>query len=448
MRINCKKRDCKISDEICELRKTRQISFATKKKELIKRNKPFPNEIIGQTIHLDNCDYQKGYATFEYKSYCFVLFEESKYGRSAAFSEDDYIVISDISFYYVKFINCRFDNIIFDGCKFIGSEFQHCMTHHGKIIFQNCVLRSTELHPNENYSIKNISTEFSQCTMSILLKSCLGDYLIFDSCQLMLSSFDSCEMPNSIFEKCGFYSVKFINSDINKLKIISSTNYDLEFFNILDINNVDNEIYVSFEKEHFSFWNRIQFVFSSLKEKKLIKNLQTNRNLKLENYHNMAKMYFTLSKLLNKNNINDELSREYTYLYNYFSMKIKKSYWDKFIFFLSWILCGFGERMGRFLVWFTLFIVSTTFAYMLGGVSVGQNKIIQYTIIGGSPVPFHEMWEDFLLCLHFSIVTFSTVGYGNITPYGWSYFISAIQIIVGIIFVAILTSVIVKKLLK
>ncbi|NSA58525.1 ion channel [Clostridium beijerinckii] len=51
--------------------------------------------------------------------------------------------------------------------------------------------------------------------------------------------------------------------------------------------------------------------------------------------------------------------------------------------------------------------------------------------------------------LHFSIVTFSTVGYGNIIPDGLgSYIISASQILIGILFIATLTSVTIKKILK
>ena len=75
-----------------------------------------------------------------------------------------------------------------------------------------------------------------------------------------------------------------------------------------------------------------------------------------EYFKNMAKMYFTLTNLLSVSNINDEYAREYSYLYNIFSMKIKRSYWEKSIFHLSWLLFGFGERMGRFIFWFIFFI--------------------------------------------------------------------------------------------
>lgn len=431
MKIDYKKRDNILTNEIGVLRENKQRAFDDQKENLSKRNQLYSNQIFDKTIRLENCDWRDKYAFFECKSYNFCIFEKTKFGKSVALSEDDYIVVSGISFFYVKFNMCSFDNIIFDGCHFIGSEFENCSTQHGKIVFENCCFRFMEIeHNQKDFITKNICTEFLNCNISATFNNCLADNLIFDNCKLIFSKFHSCEMPGSIFDKCGFYSVKFINSNINKLSIKSTSNFELEFYNSKDINDIDNEIYVSLVKKNF------------------VKNLKLNSNEAIECYRNIAKMYFTLSKLLSVNNINDDLAREYTYRYNYFSMKIKKDYWSKLIFTLSWILCGFGERMGRFFGWFLFFILSTTTLYLFGGICVGQDKVIKYCLIGGTPVSIKQFLADFLICLHFSIVTFSTVGYGDITPYGWSHLVSAIEIIFGIILVAIFTSITVKKLLK
>lgn len=129
-------------------------------------------------------------------------------------------------------------------------------------------------------------------------------------------------------------------------------------------------------------------------------------------------------------------------------MMIKNDFWDRCILFMSWILFGFGERMGRFLLWICIYIITFSVIYMFTGITNSSGEVVKYVLNGGTPVSFSEVINDFLQCMHFSIVTFSTVGYGNITPYGWSLLVSAIQIISGVIVVSLFTSVIVKKFIK
>lgn len=72
----------------------------------------------------------------------------------------------------------------------------------------------------------------------------------------------------------------------------------------------------------------------------------------------------------------------------------------------------------------------------------------RYPLIDGTEFSLISFVKDFGKCLHFSIVTFSTVGYGNIVPSGISYIISAIQILIGVLFVALFTSIMLKKILR
>jgi hypothetical protein len=118
--------------------------------------------------------------------------------------------------------------------------------------------------------------------------------------------------------------------------------------------------------------------------------------------------------------------------------------WDR----ISWITCGFGERMRRLYICFLCAVLLPAIGYMFSGIKFGEYGI-NYDIIGGTPVGLSRILDDFGMCLHFSIVTFSTVGYGNIVPDGrWSYIISASQILTGMLFLAVFTSVTLKKILK
>jgi len=60
-----------------------------------------------------------------------------------------------------------------------------------------------------------------------------------------------------------------------------------------------------------------------------------------------------------------------------------------------------------------------------------------------------EFLIDFLYSIHFSIVTFCTVGYGNLVPHGMvSMFVANLEIIAGVIMVAIWTSTLVRKMTR
>jgi hypothetical protein len=86
---------------------------------------------------------------------------------------------------------------------------------------------------------------------------------------------------------------------------------------------------------------------------------------------------------------------------------------------------------------------------LLCGLQIGSELYpLKYHIGGEGTFNLINLVKDFGKCVHFSIVTFSTVGYGNIVPYGWSYVISAVQILMGVVFVAVFTSVVLKKILK
>ena len=132
--------------------------------------------------------------------------------------------------------------------------------------------------------------------------------------------------------------------------------------------------------------------------------------------------------------------------HNYFSMRGKQWWqqvWDRF----SWLVCGYGEKLRRFVVTFLLTIIIPAIGYLFCGIKVGD-KTIRYPLIDGTEFSLINFVKDFGKCLHFSIVTFSTVGYGNIVPSGISYIISAIQILIGVLFVALFTSIMLKKILR
>jgi len=70
-------------------------------------------------------------------------------------------------------------------------------------------------------------------------------------------------------------------------------------------------------------------------------------------------------------------------------------------------LCGYGERPIRVIIWWFSFVLFFATIYFAGGLieySSGATEI-DFTTLGG-----------FLTCLYFSVVTFTTLGFGDISP--------------------------------
>ena len=56
--------------------------------------------------------------------------------------------------------------------------------------------------------------------------------------------------------------------------------------------------------------------------------------------------------------------------------------------------------------------------------------------------------NDLMQCYHFSLVTFSTVGYGNVVPVGGSIIVNGFEMVSAIILVGIWVSTLVRKMVR
>jgi uncharacterized protein YjbI with pentapeptide repeats len=70
-------------------------------------------------------------------------------------------------------------------------------------------------------------------------------------------------------------------------------------------------------------------------------------------------------------------------------------------------LCGYGERPTRVIFWWFAFTFSFALVYFAG-------QLIEYSS-GGTEIDFTTL-GGFLTCMYFSVVTFTTLGFGDISP--------------------------------
>lgn len=106
------------------------------------------------------------------------------------------------------------------------------------------------------------------------------------------------------------------------------------------------------------------------------------------------------------------------------------------------LTCGYGEKPANVFIFSASIIVLTTFAYYLFGITESGTRIH-----ASSPSP-DGVVHDLLTCLYYSVVTFTTLGYGDITPFGMSRLFAALEAFTGSFSMALFVVVFVKKMTR
>lgn len=107
------------------------------------------------------------------------------------------------------------------------------------------------------------------------------------------------------------------------------------------------------------------------------------------------------------------------------------------------LLCGYGEAPLRIISLSIFLIFCCAFLYTLTGLSY-QGEIVSYS----TQASLYENFSLFLSCLYYSVVTFTTLGYGDFTPVGFSRAIAALEAFTGSFTLALFVVVFVKKMTR
>jgi hypothetical protein len=107
------------------------------------------------------------------------------------------------------------------------------------------------------------------------------------------------------------------------------------------------------------------------------------------------------------------------------------------------VFCGYGERPIRVVLFSFLAILFFGALYFALGINDG-GKILTWN----SQHSLLENISQFLTCTYFSVVTFTTLGYGDLTPLGLSRLLAAIEAFIGSFTLALFVVVFVKKMTR
>ena len=117
--------------------------------------------------------------------------------------------------------------------------------------------------------------------------------------------------------------------------------------------------------------------------------------------------------------------------------------WRHHFYYMIELFSGYGERPLRVIMFSLMVIFSCAILYYFIGIQ-DSGQLIQYQ----AGQPLSQMVANFRDCTYFSVVTFTTLGYGDITPVGNARILAAIEAFIGSFSIALFVVVFVKKMAR
>ncbi|MBC7960361.1 MAG: hypothetical protein H7X94_10870 [Vallitaleaceae bacterium] len=393
--------------------------MAIKRKE---ENKTFSTDYLAtlsqeKNIALKNYDSSSvecvdGYFELTEKLYQMTKFEDVTFGLGKATGEEDSLKVSGICFYYCSFSMCGFSNIVFENCSFVGCDFVECYTLGIVLIFRDCSFVSRS--PGRK-NIEDMPSLFESCEFTARFINSDVSSIVFNKTHFYFSHFENVDMSDAILLDCSFDTSKVCGCNLKGTKIVNPK--FIEFY----VDDTDKKTKVN-RKTYLDFINY------NKKEAREVRDA--------------VEVYYAFSELFENNKIMD-FSGEYFFLSQRVGMKNLEGF-AKVKSFLSLITCGYGERpfYSLFASLTLVFLCGTL--YMLFGVNI-NGEVIAFQPTFTTPLP---PFRELVLWYHFSLVTFSTVGYGNVVPVGGSLIVSAFEMVLGVVMVGIWVSTLVRKMTR
>ena len=111
-------------------------------------------------------------------------------------------------------------------------------------------------------------------------------------------------------------------------------------------------------------------------------------------------------------------------------------------------MVGYGERPGRIVIWSLFIILLGSLFYYSGGIDLVGESILQNQTARRIKYPTTQPILDYLRCLYFSVVTFTTLGYGDIHPTDPSKLFATMEAFSGMFMMALFAIVFGRKVMR
>lgn len=348
----------------------------------------------------------------------FTHIKKKTIGKSVALREENFKIIKGIHIEYNIFEKCTFQNVKFQNCTFCGCEFKNCSTIGAGVVFEGCIFVKPEFEENKEITdVYNYATTFNNCNFSVSFRKCNMEYVVFENGSLILTKFQEVNLQNVIISNLRLYNINFQDCDCRSMKIIESLVHEIYFSDLLASKFDEN-----------TFLDKI--IFEKNDE---------------EEYRYAFNSYKVFASKFNDNNLQNHYG-EYYYLSKKVERRFTKGF-SKVKSLIYWITCGYGERPINSLLFSILIIALFAFYYMLNGIII-NGVPIEYDWSITNSEPIGDIIQDYFKFLHFSVVTFTTVGYGNIVPSEKSSFFSGIEMFLGVTMAGLWTGTLARKMTR
>lgn len=135
--------------------------------------------------------------------------------------------------------------------------------------------------------------------------------------------------------------------------------------------------------------------------------------------------------------------------------KYHKYIFPKIMDLVSKYIVGYGEKPQNVLFFSFILISIFAYLYMLVGIrfnayidcTINYHRTIEYSFLDILNLDFKDFINDYFQAWYFSIVTFTTVGYGDIIPINYKgKILASIEMFLGVTVIATWTSTVVRKM--
>ena len=349
--------------------------------------------------------------------YSFKDFENRTLGGGHIKEEENFEEVINKDIVCTRFKACKFYNIKFKDCKFIGCYFIDCDFGSGGVSFENCTFykQESEVLPSLNRD-DNFSCEFNKCNIYCKFLNCSLNYAIFDRCMIKNTTFQITEMSSVIIVNSNMKKAILMDVDITGSKFIDTYTEDLEF--------------------------RDKYL-SKMDEKTFVDKIKFKKNTRDE-YEGIYMVYETWANKFEENKLKNNFG-EYYFLCKKTQFKTLKPI-PKFLSFLNWVSCGYGERP-LYALYTSLFIMLIfTIIYLMVGMDI-EGEIIRYGIYTNN-FEFIKFIKDCNEALNLSVGMFAGIGIDRARPTPSAYMFSNIEMIVGVVMMAVGSGALTKKLVR
>lgn len=327
----------------------------------------------------------------------------------------NYIAISKIHMDYNQFENCIFKNLRFYKCTFYGSIFNKC--YFENVVFESCTFidGGQSITKKERYS--SSSYFYNKCHMSnCSFINCNMEAMILETLLLISTEFKRCNLKGHIIDNSVISKISICDCDCKALVILNTSIRNLEF---------NDEVLTKLDKD--TFFDK-----------------SPNRGIFEEDFEEDFNLYSNIASKFKENNLYNSYG-----LYYYLSKQMESKYlkgMERVKSNIYWIISGYGERPTYALRTSIIIIIIFALAYIFTGLKVDGVGILKYSSSIISNLTAIDIIKDFSRAFHFSVVTFTTVGYGNITPIDFSVILCSIEMFLGITMAGIWTATLAKKI--